>query len=230
MKKIIIILIVILITFGIVHNRKEKSATEQLSSSEFSQFNDEEYDISFVYPSKWGMVKVEGPTTTCPEEDTYRTQDTLPIYDREYTFSNLILPNSQSFIRSGIRVYKNNAKEICGNTFLQGVMTGIINPEAISSVRLESLYKDSVFKGMYNEQASKLNTEYRSQYTFFNKDKNIIIQSYISYIPVAETKEWNEIEKNYQGNIERFVKESSDAEVVRSYIKSFRELSESIKY
>jgi len=240
MKKIIhIILLLVLIGFIsylIIKDKREenKKDLQIFSEIEYVSYGNPNHNIEFVYPKSWGEVSIQEGNTVCPEEDTYRTSDTLHVYDLEFSFSEINLPETDSFIRVGIRQYELDSEKLnnCGDDFLSKLANKEIDPRIISSVLLEPIINQNGLSGIYTPEASRLNTEARKQYTFFIKknSKNLIIQSYMSFIPYYNSPELKEIEMQFNGNMKTYLEKGLSAENIREKFQEFKIVSESLKF
>ncbi len=230
------ILILVLVAVGLfVFSRSEKDPEKKIAVEEYSVYKNSEYGVEFSYPRSWGEVSIKPGNKVCPEEDTYRTSDTLHIFDREFSFPETRLPGSDSFIRTGIRTYKLDPKNTnsCGVEFLRKIAQKEILPESISSFRLNSITTASGLSGTYNPQASRLNTEGRTQYTFFITEESgtiHILQTYASFIPYFDSPELNEMDQKYNGDMSRYLLEGITAENIRKHLKEFKKTSETLKF
>jgi hypothetical protein len=240
MKKIIhIILLLVLIGFIsylIIKDKREenKNDPQNVSEIEYISYNNPNHNIEFAYPKSWGEVSIQEGNTVCPEEDTYRTSDTLHVYDLEFSFSEINLPETESFIHIGIRQYELDPENLnnCGDDFLSKLANKEIDPRIISSVLLEPIINKNGLSGIYTPEASRLNTEARQQYTFFTKkdSKNLIIQSYMSFIPYYNSPELKEIEMQFNGNMQTYLEKGLSAEKIRQKFKEFKTVAESLKF
>jgi hypothetical protein len=200
---------------------------------EITTYQDSLYKISFSYPKVWGEVEIIPANKTCPEEDTYRTPETLSIYDRELRFADRDLPNTDSIIRSGIRLYRMDPTKSnnCNDELLRRLANQEITGQEISSFRLMPA-NISPFYGVHNEEASRLDTESREQYTLFLKKSGtsiLIIQPYMSFIPFNDSPEWKEIDSNYKMDILAYVQKGKTAGQIREFLTQFRRVAGSIK-
>lgn len=240
MKKVYIaIIILVLIGVGyyfFVYNKKVVLYIPQTQSmSDYVSYKSSEYSPSFVYPRTWGEVSIIEGRKTCPEEDTYRTSDTLNTYDWEYSFSDIKLPNSDSFIRTGIRIYELDPKDLneCGDDFLLKIANKEIYPEALSSVKFNSITNDNGLSGIFNSSASRLNTEGRTQYTFFvEKTFGVyyVIQPYFSFIPYFDSPELKEMEGEFGGDMNKYITLGKTSINIRKHLKDFQAVSESLNF
>ncbi len=229
-----ILILCLIVGIGVVLAMNNRNSVSTTSSQKSLSYSDLNYGVSFSYPKEWGMVTVAPGNTQCPEEDTYRTPDTLSIYDRELKFPDHNLKNSESIIRSGVRLYRinPNVSNNCNDEVLRKLAVKEITGEEFSSFRLMPT-NISNFYGVYNENASRLDTEGRKQFTLFIKeldDRILIIQPYMSFIPFADSLEWREIDSKYKGDILSYVENGDTAEGVREFAKVFKQMAESIKY
>jgi hypothetical protein len=240
MKKIIhIILLLVLIGFIsylIIKDKREENKKElqNISEIEYVSYINPNHNIEFVYPKSWGDVSIQEGNSVCPEEDTYRTSDTLNVYDLEFSFTEINLPETDSFIRVGIRQYELDPEKLnnCGDDFLSKLANKEIDPRIISSVLLEPIINKNGLSGIYTSEASRLNTEARKQHTFFIKkdSKNLIIQSYMSFIPYYNSPELKEIEMQFNGNMQTYLEKGLSAENIRQKFQEFKIVSESLKF
>ncbi len=197
-------------------------------------YNDSDYGLSFTYPTSWADPIVKPGNKECPEEDTYRTPDTLSIYDREISFPDFVLlPNSESFIRAGVRIYELDPKDQndCGDELLARLASGEFDGRALSSVRLTPV--DFTFAGYYNPEASRLNTEGREQFLLFalaeNPEKYLVMQPYMSFIPHFGSPELSELENDFDGDMQKYLAEGRTATPIREYAARFRLIAESLR-
>lgn len=207
---------------------------QQTKEDEYVSYKSSEYSPEFVYPKSWGDVVIKKGNDVCPEEDTYRTLDTLSVFDWELSFAEMKLPNSDSMIRTGVRLYELDPKNLnnCGDEFLLKLAQGEIDPRIISSVMLQPITIGSGLKGIYTAEASRLNTESRRQYTFLINEGSIVyvLQSYMSFIPYFGSKELKEMEVKFTGDMQRYLEEGASAENIRNKFKGFKVMSESLKF
>lgn len=212
----------------IINNKKDNSTVE------FITYQNSINGSSFTYPLSWGEFIVREGNKICPEEDTYRTQDTLQIFDWEYIFNEIKLPESESFIRIGIRQYELDPENLnaCGDDFHLKIARKEIMPEILSSVLLNSITLENGLSGTYNRNASRLNTEARTQYTFFNiqNSKIYILQPYMSFIPYYNSPELKEIEQNFNGDIDEYIEKGKTSENIRKYSDEFKKMVESLNF
>lgn len=239
MRKIIYaILILVLVGVGlyfIVGNKKENISGTPSDSfdQEYVHYKNPEYGPEFTYPKSWGEVTIKGGNKVCPEEDPYRTPDTLHIFDSEFGFDQIKLRDSESFIRIGIRTYELDPKKLnnCGDDFHLKIATKEVDPESLSSFRLNKVTNKNGLSGTYNQEASRLNTESRTQYTFFisKNSKIYILQPYLSFIPYFGSPELTEMEKKFDGDMGEYIKKGVTAQNIRGYLEEFRKMAESLK-
>ncbi|HEY4478077.1 MAG TPA: hypothetical protein VJB09_02280 [Candidatus Paceibacterota bacterium] len=239
----LIILILALLVGGFyalnsyIYNQKQAPNGQDIlpnQETEYVSYKSSEYSPEFVYPKSWGEVVIKEGNKTCPEEDAYRTVDTLSVFDWEYFFSEMKLPNSDSMIRTGVRLRELDPKNLntCGDEFLYKVATKEIDPRVISSVMLQPITNKAGLSGIYTIEASRLNTESRRQYTFFmNKDSRIyILQPYMSFIPYFDSPELKEMEGKFGGDMRNYLEKGITAENIRNKFEEFRVISESLKF
>ena len=235
-SKSVLIAILITVILGaiyiIYYRDMPRGIREKQNPAELLQFKDDTYGISFQYPKSWSEVEVLPGSKVCPEEDTYRTPETLSIYDKEYRFPDEDTEGSTSLIRGGIRVYRldPNTSNGCNDELLRKLALREMTGEEISSFKLIKADIGN-FYGVFNENASRLDTEARPQYTlFFNEGTDIlVIQPYMSFIPFSASPEWNEIESNYAGDVPGYIREGKTAGWVRSFIGQFKETTKTLK-
>lgn len=215
----------------IYRNLNKEEPVEEVGP--ISTYTDTDYDISFDYPTSWADPSIKPGNKDCPEEDTYRTVDTLSIYDREISFPDVNLENSESFIRSGVRIYELDPKNQndCGDELFAGLASGEIDGRVLSSVQLTPV--DFTFAGYYNGRASRLNTEGREQFLLFalakNPEKYLVIQPYISFIPYFGSPELAEMEEKFDGDMQAYILSGETAESIREYQKGLGVIAESLK-
>lgn len=233
---ITIVLAVIIVT-AVVWSYQQKIETNESNiespSSQYVTHRDRTTNLDFTYPSSWGDVEQISGNTTCPEEDTYRTADTLSVFDSEYAFDQKNLTRSESLMRSGVRVYTldPSKKNACGDEFLLMLARGEFKGEALSSIKLERI-ETADFVGYYNQNASRLNTEYRSQYLLFPKNyswgKLAVVQPYFSYIPTAGTKDLAEMEDAFSGDMDTYISEGKTSAEIRARLFEFETMVQTI--
>ena len=233
MKKIIYIILLLAMVGGVIYFATKDESEGVKGDTEYVTYENREHGLEFMYPKIWGEVILKEGNQTCPEEDTYRTQDTLHVYDREFSFDEIKLPGSESFIRSGIRTYEFDPNNLngCGDDFLLKLWRGEIVPETFSSFRIFSLTIPSGLSGIYNEDASRLDTEYRVQYTFFKPsigEQVYVLQPYVSFVPYAGSPELKEIEQRFYGDIKNYVYEGETAGPIRKYLEEFTKVANSL--
>jgi hypothetical protein len=198
------------------------------------EYEDSISGISFYYPKPLGIPEETAGNNTCPEEDTYRTPETLSIFDRELKWKDIDLKSTESFVRMGIRFYEMNPEvsNNCNDDVLRVLAKKEMTGEEFSSFRLTTVNIPG-FYGVHNENGSRLDTEFRDQYTLFKKESNgqkiTVIQPYFSFIPYHDSPEWQEIEQNYKGDILLFIKEGETADEEREILKDFQFFAESLK-
>lgn len=216
---------------------EQGSSTTPISTQtnqDFVTYQDSEYGVQFGYPKSWGTLAVNPGNTQCPEEDTYRTPDTLHIFDRELRFQDTHLPNSESIIRSGVHFYRLDPAKSngCNDDVLRRLARREITGAEFSSFQLFPAEFTGFF-GVRNPQASRLSTEGREQYTFFIKDpKNssfVVVQPYASFIPFADSPEWKEIEGRFGGNMVSYLESGTSSKPIRLFLSEFRDTAESIQ-
>lgn len=234
-----VLIIGLLLVGGFLLLKKPQSAdieypTPVSVDAETVLYTDQTYGISFSYPKSWGEPTVRSGNSACPEEDTYRTADQVVIYDREIRFTQHDLPGTDSYIESGIRLHRLDPTKAspCNNELIKSLATKKITGQEISSVKLD-IANIPGFYGVHNENASRLDTEGREQYTLFVEESPtsiLVVQPYMSFIPYAESPEWKEISTKYPNNMSAYLKEGNTADAIRSYIVQFRKLAEGVKY
>lgn len=229
----IIIGIPILIAIILWPNKKEEPKPVVNTEDSVTTYTDTDYDISFTYPTSWGVPIVKPGNQTCPEEDTYRTVDTVNVFDREISFPEIKLAGSDSMIRSGVRIYELDPKNQndCGDELFAKLASGELDGEALSSVRLTSA--DFTFAGYYNPEASRLNTEGREQFllaTFSQNPGNyLLMQPYMSFIPYFGSPELAELDGTFEGDMQKYLAEGQTALPIREYAKRFRLIAETLE-
>lgn len=214
--------------------RAKMLESEPVETATYVTHRDRMTGFNFTYPLKWGSVDVVPGNQTCPEEDTYRTADTLSVFDSEYQFDDTDLPKSDSFIRSGIRLYEVDPSDQngCGDEFILMLAKGEFNGEALSSFKLER-FESAEYVGYYNPSASRLDTEFRAQYLLFPKGyvggKLTVIQPYMSFIPYAGSPEIKEIDADYPGDIASYVNSGRTSGLIRERVAELKTLPENIR-
>ena len=203
-----------------------------LISKQTVSYRDLDSGISFSYPKRWGEPTGAPGNSACPEEDTYRTPETLAIFERELKFQDYDLKDTESFIRMGVRFYKMNpnASNGCNDDVLRVLAKQEMTGEEFSSFRLTTANIPG-FYGVINENASRLDTEYRPQYTLFRKlddGKISVVQLYLSFVPYAGSPEWEEIETNWKGDISSFIEQGVSATEERNIFQNFKLMAESL--
>lgn len=234
----ILALVVIALYFLFVNNKQEEAPTkyQNTSSEMYVSYKNSEYGPEFTYPKSWGEVEIKEGNKFCPEEDTYRTIDTLTVFDREYSFPEIKIPGSDSMIRTGVRTYELDPKKLndCGGDFLLKIANKEILPEALSSVRLNSITNINGLWGIYNSKASRLDTEARTQYTFFIKSQTsdiiYVVQPYTSFIPYFGSPELIEMEQQFPTDIDKYIAEGKTAENIRKHFEEFRSMAEKLTF
>ncbi len=233
----ITIILVLVIAAGVAWSYKEKAERESSASEEsaspYVTHRDRVAGFQFTYPVAWGDTNQAAGNTACPEEDTYRTADTLSVFDSEYMFEQMNLARSESFVRSGIRTYtvdpaKQNA---CGDEFFLMLARGEFAGEALSSIKLERV-ETADFLGYRNNNASRLNTEYRSQYLLFPKNyvggPLKVIQPYLSYVPNSDTRDLAEMTGEFAGDMDSYIAGGKTSSEIRARISDFETMVETI--
>jgi hypothetical protein len=213
----------------------KKDTVNNISDNEYITYKSSEYSPEFTYPKSWGLVSIKDGNKTCPEEDTYRTSDTLNVFDWEFSFPEIKLPGSDSIIRTGVRTYELDPKHsnTCGDEFLLKIARKEVIPESLSSFQLNSTTIKSGLSGTYNQKASRLNTEARTQYTFFITNTSgvvHIIQPYTSFIPYFDSPELKEMEQKYNGDMQRYLMEGKTAENIRKHLEEFKKMAGSLEF
>ncbi len=235
---ILILVLAGIVLYVLVNNKKPETTIEPDNISqteiEYVTYKTPEQDIEFTYPKIWGEVTQKEGNTTCPEEDTYRTPDTLHIFDKEYSFSEMKLPGSESMIRTGIRTYTLDPKQLnnCGDSFHLKIAQKEVVPESLSSFKLNSIKTSSGLEGTYNAEASRLNTEARMQYTFYIMQPTdiYIIQPYMSFTPVFGSPELQELDTDFKGNMTDYLEQGKTAQNIRTLRTEFKKLVENMYY
>lgn len=237
LKRLIPYLIVFFAVSSVVFFMEKMSpnevSTEKLNEGAYLEYKSDAYGIAFSYPESWGPIEVVAPNTQCPEEDTYRTPDTLSIIDNEFKFKDTKLNRSESFIRSGVKVFKLtiNKKNDCNDMALEKIATGEMSGKEFSSFKLETLEVGGM-KSVWNTGASRLNTEGREQYTIFKKisdSEYLLIQPYMSFIPYFGSPELIEMEDDFKGDMDKFLKSGKTSAPIREFQTEFRKMAESVK-
>lgn len=234
-----VLVICLLIVGGVLLLKRPQPAdfeypTPASSSTETVTYIDQEYGITFSYPTKWGTPSVRPGNSQCPEEDTYRTADQLVIFDREIRFPEFDLKNTDSEIRTGIRFYRMDTSKAqpCYGELLRKIATKEMTGQEISSVRLEVINIPG-FYGIHNQNASRLDTEGTELYTLFVKESDdivLIIQPFMNFVPWADTPEWAEIDSKYQNNVLGYFQTGVTAAPIREFIFDFRKTVEGMRY
>ncbi len=240
MKKIIYIILILalvgILFFSIIGNKKEEIVNNPINNSEteYVYYKNSEYSPEFIYPKSWGEVTIKEGNKICPEEDSYRTSDTLQIFDWEFAFNEIKLPGSESIIRVGIRQYELDPKKLndCGDDFHLKIARKEVIPESLSSFILNSVTLKSGLSGTYNKEASRLNTEARTQYAFFvlQNSRIYILQPYMSFIPYFGSPELKEMEQEFGGDMSEYIKSGKTAQNIRRYLEEFTKMTESLKF
>lgn len=240
MRKIIYVILLLSFIGGLFYLFTRGDGGEALNGLkdnpeiEYVSYKNSEYSPSFTYPKSWGEVALKEGNKICPEEDGYRTSDSLQVFDWEFGFAEIKLPGSESFIQMGIRTYELDPENLnnCGDDFHLKIARKEIMPEALSSVRLNSVTLKSGLSGTYNTQASRLNTEARAQYTLFvlQNSKIYILQPYLSFIPYFGSPELVEMEQEFGGDMDRYIEKGKTAESIRKYLEEFTKMTESLNF
>jgi hypothetical protein len=233
-------IVIVLIVAGIAYffwQRTEKLPVTQTNTpivDHYVTYQQSEYGPVFSYPQRWGEVTLQKGTAVCPEEDTYRSPDTLSVFDWEFSFSNLKLPNTESMVRGGVRMYELDPAHLntCGDEFLIRVARGEIDPRTISSVLLMPVTNKAGLTGIYTAEASRLNTESRRQYTFFVQSRSgfYVLQPYISFIPYFGSPELVEMEDTFGGDMGKYLQLGKTAEPIRKYFAELATVAESLQF
>jgi len=221
-----------------IYKEKQGDTTTKYpnTQNEYVSYKNSEHSPEFIYPKSWGEITIKEGNKVCPEEDTYRTADTLSVFDWEFSIPEIDIPDSESFVRTGVRIYELDPKKLndCGDDFLYKIATKEIVPEILSSVILSSFINQNGLSGMYNPRANRLDTEARIQYTFFSKSETseviYVIQSYFNFIPYYGSPELTEIEGQFANDINKYLTEGETAENIRQHLEEFIKMSESIKF
>lgn len=229
---LIIFIITLFLIVGIVRYVKTQKVEEPLQSIIGHHFQNEEYSLSFNYPSTIGNIREEKGEYICPEDDTYMTGDTLVVYDKEFKFDQKNLPNSESFLLSGIRVHRLGPGNLndCGDKFLQNLSRMNGEPEMLSSIRLQNFTVGNL-DGAYNEEASRLNTASRRQYTLFSKSedgRDYVIQIYGIFVPYYGSPELQEMENKYKGDMGLYISEGETSAPIREYFNEIEQIAKTI--
>lgn len=204
----------------------------QFFSHRAVEYRDAVAGVSFSYPKPWGVPEETLGNDICPEEDTYRTPETLSIFDRELKWEDIDLKSTNSFIRMGIRFYEMDPalSNECNDDVLRVLAKREMTGEEFSSFRLTTATIPG-FYGVHNDNGSRLDTEFRDQYTLFKNEANgkiTVIQPYFSFVPYHDSPEWQEIEGNYKADIASFIKEGETGDEEREILQKFRLMAESI--
>lgn len=235
MKKLIPILLTVIL-LGLVYWQFVYAPQQRRSTpnTEYASYKSSEYSPAFRYPAEWGDIQIQKGPSICPEEDTYRTADTLSVFDWEYSFPQITLPRSSSTIQMGIRLHTVAAARPngCGDDFLLNILQKKITPEALSSFRLQSTTNSNGLSGIYNPSASRLNTEARTQYTFFvpHVSQTYILQPYFSFVPHFDSPELTELEQAFGGDIVRYIEQGATAQTIRQHLKEFHTMVQSVQF
>lgn len=210
--------------------RDTDEAMRPVDTASLVTYTDSDYGISFQYPATWGAPRVLPGNKVCPEEDTYRTPESVNIFDREIIFPDRPLDSSRSFMRTGVRIYELDPahQNACGDALFAGLADGSIDGRILSSVRLTPV--DFAFAGYYNQEASRLNTEAREQFTLFALSKHpgkyIVMQPYTSFIPFAGSPELTEMQEVFMGDMLAYLESGTTSELIRAYRSRFRAMVE----
>lgn len=220
-----------------IYNEKQAPNEIDVITNEkdkYVSYKSSEYSPEFMYAKSWGEVTIKEGNKICPEEDTYRTIDTLNVFDWEFSFDEMKISGSDSMIRTGVRTHELNPKNLntCGDEFFYKVATKELDPRVISSVMLQPFTNDIGLSGIYTVEASRLNTESRRQYTFFvNGNSRIyVIQPYISFLPYFDSPELKEMEGKFGGDMRAYLEQGTTSESIRQKFKEFRVLVASLKF
>jgi hypothetical protein len=232
----ILILVLAMATYLYIGKRagEKYDSPARSSQEEYISYKNSEYSPEFIYPEYWGPVSIMTGNRVCPEDDTYRTADTLIIYDFEFSFPEVKLPGSESMMRAGIRTYELNPENLnaCGDEFHLKIAQGSVMPETLSSFRLSSAKIPSGLEGTFNPEASRLNTESRMQYTFYVPQNSgiFILQPYMNFIPYFESPELHELDERFGGDMGRYISEGKTSHVIRKYFEEFNKMAQSLKF
>ncbi len=238
----ILIVVVILCVLAITLSKQSSTDKEAMPTTnipggapeiQYTTYKSSEYGFEFSYPRSWGDIEIFPGNKTCPEEGTYRTPDTLSIFDKEFGFKEIDLESTESMIRYGVRVYNINPNKTnnCNDEVLRKLAKKEITGEEFSSFRLTPAAIPG-FYGVHNESASRLDTEGREQYTLFVKKSEtsvLIIQPYMSFIPYADSPEWKEIDSTYPMDILSYIRQGKTAGEIRSFLAEFRKMAQSLR-
>lgn len=240
MKKIIYIILILaligVLFYSFIRDNKEEvvNSPKNNSGTEYVSYKNSEYGPEFIYPKSWGEVILKEGNKICPEEDSYRTSDTLQVFDWDFAFNEIKLPESESIIRIGIRTYELDPKNLnnCGDDFHLKLARKEVIPESISSFVLNSVTLKSGLSGIYNREASRLNTEARTQYTFFvlQNSKVYVLQSYMSFVPYFGSPELKEMEQEFGGDMNEYIKKGKTAQNIRIYLEEFTKMTENLRF
>ena len=240
MKNITYSVIIVIVVAGLLYlfisnMNKAPAPLVNTTPQEYVSYKSSEYSPEFSYPKSWGEVELREGNTACPEEDTYRTADTVSVSKWHYAFPQISLPNSKSFIRIGILLHEINQKDknTCGEDFLLKIASGEVKPESLSSFRLNSVTTKVGMRGTFNANASRLNTEHREQYTFFVPAISggyTVIQPYFSFIPYFGSPELAEMENDFAGDMELYIKNGKTSAPIREYLKDFAIMAEGLVF
>jgi hypothetical protein len=240
MKNILYSILVLAILAGGIYlakSGKPESQPEVNTSNEetYISYKNSEYGAEFSYPASWGQVTIEEGNKVCPEDDTYRTQDTLIIYDWEYSFPERKLPNSESFMRTGVRTRELIPEKLndCGDKFLYDIASKKLDPRILSSVQLVPTINSNGLEGFYNTMASRLNTESRTQYTFFmprSLGGYYALQVYASFVPVFGSSELAELDGPMKGDMLLYIDKGVTASPVREHFAKLAKVADSLKF
>lgn len=231
---ILFVIIISLIVATVVLSKPNKETNKNPESLMTYNFQNENYTLSFKYLSSFGNINEEKGEYVCPDDDTYMTGDTLVVYDKEFKFDQKNLPGSQSFMVSGIRIYRIDPEKLndCGDKFLQSLANLEGEPEMLSSIRLQNFTVGNL-DGAYNEEASRLNTTSRRQYTLFSKNedgRDYIIQAYGVFVPYYGSPELIEMENKFAGDMKSYILKGETAKPIREYFKSIEQLANNITF
>jgi hypothetical protein len=241
MKKIIYIILTLalvgILFYYSIGSKKEEIVNSPINDSEteYVSYKNSKYSPEFIYPKSWGEVIIKEGYKICPEEGVkYITGDTLQVFDWEFAFNEMKLPGSESIIQVGIRQYELNPQKLndCGDDFHLKIARKEVIPESLSSFMLNSVTLKSGLSGTYNKEASRLNTEARTQYALFvlQNSRIYILQPYMRFMPYFGSPESKEMEQEFDGDMSNYIKNGKTAENIRKYLEEFTKMTESLKF
>ncbi len=199
-------------------------------------YTETDYGISFDHPISWGSPEVLPGSKTCPDKPNFYTPETLQVYDRELRFNDIDLPNTDSFIRTGVKFYRvdpNNLND-CGDELFLSLAKGEFNDAYTSSFYLTGRTGVPGFLFTHFRRfVSTMNIDGRQHYTYVVRfeegGKLLVAQFYMSFISEPGSREIKEMEDKFNGDVYAYMENGGWAYPVRQFQERFWEAATTFK-